>query len=166
MLYGGCFTRIKHDERERMTMLEFCELPKRKKEREKKNINKIKKMKRNKNKTEEEGRNLFFFFSVWNVNLGRDNRMRKILRWSVRFVRVHVCLARRYCGKYLRDRKKDSDDCLRLNFLFFFSFFFPFRLIARIARYPRRVCRVSRVRVRNCVVLRICVRARGCKYNN
>lgn len=49
--------------------------------------------------------------------------MRKILRWSVRFVRVHVCLARRYRGKYLRDRKKDSDDCLRLNFLSFFFFF-------------------------------------------
>lgn len=35
--------RVKHDERERMTMLEFCELPKRKKESEKNHTNKTKK---------------------------------------------------------------------------------------------------------------------------
>jgi len=60
--------RVKHDERERMTMLEFCELPKRKKESEKNHTNKTKKkIKWNKNKTEEEGRDLFFlllFFSM------------------------------------------------------------------------------------------------------
>lgn len=159
MLYGGCFTRIKHDERERMTMLEFCELPKRKKER-KKHTNKTKKwneIKTKSRKKEEIFLFFLFFFSVWNVYLGRDNRIRKILRWSVRFVRVHVCLARRYREEYLRDRKKDSDDCLRLNFLSLLYFFFsPFRLIARTARYIRDgVCRVSRVRVRICVVLRM-----------
>lgn len=64
MLYGGCFTRIKHDERERMTMLEILWVAEKKKREREKNINKIKKMKRNKNKTEEEGRNLFFFFGM------------------------------------------------------------------------------------------------------
>lgn len=144
------------------------ELPKRKK-REKNHMNKTKnetKFKK-KNKTEEEGRDLFFFFPVWKVNLGRDNRMRKILNVGVFvFVRVQVCLARRYREKYLRNRKKDSDDCLRLHFpsLFFFP---PFGLIARTAKYyTRNVYVACRTSASGFVWCCVCVRTRGCKYNN
>lgn len=165
MLYGGCFTRIKHDERERMTMLEILWVAEKKKREREKNINKIKKMKRNKNKTEEEGRNLFFFFGM----------KRKSRTWQSyekdSTLECSFCTCTRLsCSSLPREistwPNKRFGRLSSPEFSIFFLFFFPFRLIARIARYPRRVCRVSRVRVRNCVVLRICVRARGCKYNN
>lgn len=137
MLYGGCFTRIKHDERERMTMLSsFVSLSKRKKKREEKkpytNIKLNKKMKRKKIKPRRKGRDLFFFsfFRHEKVNLGRDNRMGKI-SCCVRFVRVHVCLARR--EGYLRDRKKDFRTIFFACIFHLFSFF-PFRSIAAYSK--------------------------------
>lgn len=113
-------------------------------------------MKRNKKLKPRKKEEIFsysFFFWYENVNLERDNRMRKILRWRVRFSCTTFVLLVVHREEYLRDRKKDSDDCLRLNFLSLF-FFFPFRFDSR-ENVQAHVCRVSRVRVRICVVLRM-----------
>lgn len=139
---------------------------KKKRERKKKTINnKTKKMKRN--KIEEEGRDLFFLFffpPVWNVNLERDNRMRKILRRRVRFSCACTSLS---CsslsrGIWLRDRRQKKKIFGRMSssaifHLFsFFSLSFRSRVTARRLRDTVCVCRVSHVRDpgNSCVVLR------------
>lgn len=156
----------------------FVSCRKEKKRENKKKIinNKTKKMKRN--KIEEEGRDLFFLFffpPVWNVNLKRDNRMRKILRRRVRF---SCACTRLSCsslsrGIWLRDRrqkKKIRTNVFVCHFpsLFFFSLSFRSRVTARRLRDTVCVSRVARPRSRKfvCGVAVLCVRARGCKYNN
>lgn len=83
--------------------------------------------------------------------------MRKILNVGVFvFVRVQVCLARRYREKYLRDREKDSDDCLRLYFPSLFFFFSPFRFNRAYCKILEMcVSRVARPRSDSCGVLRM-----------
>lgn len=151
LLYGGCSTRIKHDERERMIDVRSLVSCRKEKKREKKTY--IKKMKRNKNKTEEEGREIFssfFFFRYENVNLERDNHMRKILRWRVRFVRVHVCS----CSSLSRGistwpKKRFGRNLSSPAFSISFLVFFPLSFNSRIQQDIRgiRTYRVSRVRV-------------------
>lgn len=148
-------TRIKHDERERMTMLEFCEFCRKEKKREKKNIQ-IKKRKQNEIKTKPRKKEEIFssyFFSVWNVNLGRDNRMRKILRWRVLVLCVYtfallVAVARNIFTWAQKGFGRLSSPV--------FSFFSLSRLIARYSEGVRDMCVACRaVRVRICVVLRM-----------
>lgn len=105
----------------------------------------------------------YFFPPVWNVNLERDNRMRKILRRRVRF---SCACTRLSCsslsrGIWLRDRrqkKKIRTNVFVCHFpsLFFFSLSFRSRVTARRLRDTVCVCRVSRVRDpgNSCVVLR------------
>lgn len=172
-MYGGCFDENKtwrEGKNERCSSFVSC---RKEKEREKKIIIQIKQkkiiMKQNKNKTEEKGRDLFFFF----FGMKRKPRtwqscMRKILRWRVRFVRVHVfCLARRYPRRniYVTEEKIRTTVFACAIFHLFF-FFFPFRFNRAYKNIRRYVCVACHARVRIRVVLRICVRARGCKYNN
>lgn len=148
-----------------------------KKEKIKKIINNKTKKKWNETKSrkKEEIFSFFFFPPVWNVNLERDNRMRKILRRSVRF---SCACTRLSCsslsrGIWLRDRrqkKKIRTNVFVCHFpsLFFFSLSFRSRVTARRLRDTVCVSRVARPRSRKfvCGVAVLCVRARGCKYNN
>lgn len=104
-----------------MTMLEFCELPKRKKEKEKKHTNKTKKLNDEIKKIKSRKKEEIFSFSVENVNLGRDNRVRKILPLACSFrACTRFVLARR--EEYLRDRERGFRT-IACDFpsLFFFS---------------------------------------------
>lgn len=129
---------------------------KKKRERERNHMNKTKnetKLKKIKPNRGRRKRSFLLFFGMKRINLGRDNRMRKILNVGVFvFVRVQVCLARRYREKYLRDRKKDSDDCLRLHFpsLFFFPPFDFNRAYCKILEMC--MSRVARPRPDSCGV--------------
>lgn len=80
-----------------------------------------------------------------------------------------VALARNMTT-WSKAEKKDSDECLRLPFSISFLFF-PFvrsRVTARRLRDTVCASRVARPRSRKfvCGVAVLCVRARGCKYNN
>lgn len=155
----------------------FVSCRKEKKKEKIKIINKTKKNETKQNRGRRKRSFLSFFFPpVWNVNLERDNRMRKILRRRVRFSCACTRLARRSREEYdyvvIEGRKKK----IRTNVfvchfpsLFFFSLSFRSRVTAR--RLRDTVCvsrRVARPRSRKfvCGVAVLCVRARGCKYNN
>lgn len=134
-----------------------------------------KKWNETKSRKKEEIFSFFFFPPVWNVNLERDNRMRKILRRRVRF---SCACTRLSCsslsrGIWLRDRrqkKKIRTNVFVCHFpsLFFFSLSFRSRVTARRLRDTVCVSCVARPRSRKfvCGVAVLCVRARGCKYNN
>lgn len=135
MLYGGCLTRVKTwREGKRMNdarVLWVAEKKKRERKYKKTINNKTKKNETKQNRGRRKRSFLSFFFPpVWNVNLERDNRMRKILRRRVRFSCACTSLS---CsslsrGIWLRDRRQKKK--IRTNvFVCHFPslfFFFPF----------------------------------------
>lgn len=173
MLYGGCFTRIKHDERERMTMpssfVSFAEKKKRERKKTiriklKKKWNEIKKIK---NRGRRKRSFLLFIFSVWK----RKSRTWQSYEKDFHLVGVFVSCVYTFVLLVARDicvigKKKTKIRTIFLACIFHLFSFFRFRTVAHTARYyPRRVMsRVARVRVR--IPVWCCVRTRGCKYNN
>lgn len=137
-------TRIKHDERERMTMLEFCEFCRKEKKREKKHTNK-KKKKRNEIKTKprkkEEIFSSYFFFGMKRKSRTWQSYEKDSTLACSRFVRVHVCLARRRRKEYLYVSAKRIRTIVFACLFFFLPFSFN-RAVQR--RCPGHVCRVSR----------------------
>lgn len=156
MLYGGCFTRIKHDERERMTMLEFCELPKRKKER-KKHTNKTKKWNEIKTKSRKK-EEIFSFFFFFFFGMKRISRTWQSYEKDSTLECSFCACTRLSCSSLPRGistwpKKRFgrlSSPEFSISFLFFFSLSFN-RAYSKI--YPRRcMSRVARPRPDLCGV--------------
>lgn len=142
----------------------FVSCRKEKKERKKHKKLKMKRNKKLKPRKKEKIFSYSFFFWYENVNLERDNRMRKILRWRVRFACITFVLLVAHREEYQREPKERFGRLSSPELSISFLLFFPFVLIrARISGHTCVACRASASGFVWCCV---CVRARGCKYNN